>query len=241
VSNFCYIGCHVLWREVSHFASLSEHRFDIRFQEWGLHCRPDDLRSTLQAAIDEADTGCYDAILIGYGLCSNGIAGIRAGKTRLVVVRAHDCVTLLIGSKEGYREYFDEHPGTYWYSPGWIEDHLAPGRERYERTRAEYRDKYGEDNADYLMDLEQDWFKKYSTAAYVDFDLGGTEKYKRFTRDCAQWLTWKYDELRGDPALLVDFLSGEWKDAGRYLLVEPGYMIQSSNDDSIIKAERIEA
>ena len=74
MSYYCYIGCHVLWREVFHLASLSENRFDIKLQEWGLHCRPDDLRSTLQAAIDAAGAG-YDAILIGYGLCSNGVAG----------------------------------------------------------------------------------------------------------------------------------------------------------------------
>jgi hypothetical protein len=230
----------VLWREVSHYASLSKHRFDIRMQEWGLHCRPDDLRATLQAEIDRADATGYDAILIGYGLCSNGVAGIRARTRPLAIIRAHDCVTHLLGSKERYRRFFDAHPGTYWYSPGWIEDHLAPGRERYERTRAEYLEKYGEDNADYLMDLEQDWFKKYSTAAYVDFDFGDAERYKRFTRDCAEWLHWGYEELRGSPELLVDFLDGKWEDDERFLLVEPGQMIQASNDDSILVAMRAE-
>lgn len=240
MSNYCYIGCHVLWREVCHFASLSEHRFDLRFQEWGLHCRPDDLRSTLQAAVDEADRGGFDAILIGYGLCSNGAAGIRAGATRLVIVRAHDCVTHLLGSKQGYREFFDAHPGTYWYSPGWIEDHLAPGKERYEHTRAEYLEKYGEDNADYLMDLEQDWFRKYSTAAYVDLGVGGAERHKSFTREAASWLGWQYQELRGESSLLVDFLNGRWEDQDRYLIVEPGWSIQPSNDEAILKAEKID-
>jgi hypothetical protein len=229
----------VLWREVCSLASASEHRFDLKFQEWGLHCRPDDLRATLQAAIDSAGQGC-DAILIGYGLCSNGVAGIKARDTRLVIVRAHDCITHLLGSKERYREYFDAHPGTYWYSPGWIEDHLAPGQERYERTRAEYQEKYGEDNADYLMKLEQDWFEKYSTAAYVDFGIGSSERYKRFTKESAEWLKWNYDEIKGDPRLLADFLNGDWRDESRYLIVEPGQSIQPSDDSAIVNAVSVE-
>ena len=157
-----------------------------------------------------------------------------------MIARAHDCVTHLLGSKERYRDYFDAHPGTYWYSPGWIEDHLAPGKERYELTRAEYRDKYGEDNADYLMELEQDWFKKYSTAAYVDFAIGNTDRFKSFTRGCADWLEWSYDELRGDPGLLADLLEGNWADAERFLFVHPGFAIQPSNDSSILKAVKHE-
>jgi hypothetical protein len=239
VANYCYIGCHVLWREVSHFASLSRHRFDLRFQEWGLHCRPDDLRSALQSEIDRAGAD-FDAILIGYGLCSNGVAGIRAGKSTLAIIRAHDCVTHLLGSKEGYRDYFDRNPGTYWYSPGWIEDHLAPGKERYEVTRAQYLEKYGEDNADYLMDLEQDWFRKYSNAAYVDLGFGDTARHRAFTRECAGWLKWNYDELRGNPRLLTDFLEGDWSDESRFLVVQPGHRIEPSNDDSIVRSVRIE-
>jgi len=38
-----------------------------------------------------------------------------------VVPRAHDCITLLLGSKERYAKLFGERPGTYWYSAGWLE------------------------------------------------------------------------------------------------------------------------
>lgn len=239
MSKFYYIGCHVLWREVCHYISISENYFDLKFLEWGLHCSPDVLRETLQKEIDSV-TKEYDAILVGYGLCSNGIAGIKSGKNRLVVVRGHDCITLLMGSKERYRTYFDKNPGTYWYSPGWIEDHLEPGRERYEQTRCSYIETYGEENADYLMELEQDWFNKYTNAAYVDLNIGNNERYKKYTMECADWLKWNYDELRGDPELLVNFLNGNWEDGSRYLIVEPGFEIQPSYESSIIKVVKVE-
>jgi hypothetical protein len=238
MSKYCYIGCHVLWREVCHFISTSKNYYDIQLLDFGLHSNPDDLRKSVQNAIDRINKN-YDAILLGYGLCSNGVVGIEAKKNKLVIIRGHDCITHLIGSKEKYREYFDKYPGTYWYSPGWIEDHLEPGKERYEQTRQDYVEKYGEENADYLMELEQDWFRKYTNATYVDLNIGDNEHFKKYTKECADWLNWNYIEIKGDPDLLTNFLNGNWEDGDKYLIVEPGYTIQPSYDSSIIKAVKI--
>lgn len=238
MARYRIIACHVLWRELSYFASLSRNVFDFTFLKQGLHNTPDLLRSTLQSAIDEPDREC-SAILIGYGLCSNGIEGIVARKTRLVVMRGHDCITYLLGSKERYQQYFDAHPGTYWYSPGWVDSGTQPSRERYEGTYQGYVEKYGEDNAHYLMDMEQGWFKKYSNAAYTDLGVGENAHYREYTRQCAQWLEWSYDELQGDPGLLKRFVEGDWR-ADDFLIVEPGQRIVASHDDLIIKAQDVE-
>jgi hypothetical protein len=235
MAKYKIIACHVLWREFCYFAALSDNVFLFHFLKQGLHCTPDLLRKELQAVIDAAEDDC-DALLIGYGLCSNGIEGIVARKTRLVVVRAHDCITHLLGSRERYRQYFDAHPGTYWYSPGWIDTGSQPGQERYEQTLQAYTEKYGEENAAYLMEMEQGWFKEYSNAAYVDLGFGDHAARKQYTRQCADWLHWNYDELRGDPRLLQDLLAGAWNDAD-FLVVEPGQRIAASFDDRVIRAE----
>ncbi len=234
--KYCIISCHVLWRELCHFASLSENVFNFRFLKQGLHCTPDLLRKELQAAIDAVDDEDYDTILIGYGLCSNGIVGITAGKTRLVVMKGHDCITFLLGSKEKYREYFDSHPGTYWYSPGWIDTGTQPGKARYEAAYNEYLERYGEDNAQYLMEMDQGWFREYSNAAYVDLGFGDSTQYKEYTKECARWLNWQYDELKGDHRLMTDFLNGRWN-SGDFLVVEPGQKIIASNDNRIMDVE----
>ena len=238
MARYKIIACHVLWRELCYYASQSRNVFDFHFLEQGLHCTPDILRKELQEAIDGV-VGEYSAILIGYGLCSNGIEGIVARNTRLVVVRGHDCITHLLGSKERYRQYFDEHPGTYWYTPGWIDTASQPGKERYEQTYQSYVEKYGEDNAQYLMEMEQGWFKEYSNAAYTDLCFGENDHYKDYTRQCAKWLNWKYDELQGDPKLLKRFVDSDWN-PDDFLIVEPGQRIVASYDEGIIKAEDIE-
>lgn len=234
MTRYHLIACQVLWRELCYYASLSEGFFTFRFLEQGLHNTPEQLKERLQAAVDEADASACDAVLLGYGLCSNGLAGISAGKHRLVVPKAHDCITFFLGSKERYRDYFDAHPGTYWYTPGWIECSLQPGKDRYDLLLRQYVEKYGEENGQYLMEMEQGWLKEYSNAAYVDLGVGDARRHKDYTRECAQWLGWRNDELQGDPRLVVDFLGGRW-DPERFLVVEPGQKIMPSHDDQVLK------
>jgi len=234
MAKYHIIACHVLWREVCYYASLAPHFYSFNFLKQGLHNTPEMLRVKIQEAVDAApDDG--DAILLGYGLCSNGVVGVRSREKRLVIPRAHDCITLFLGSKERYREYFDTHPGTYWYTPGWIECSVQPGQKRYDLLRGDYVEKYGEDNADYLMEMEQNWMKEYNNAAYVDLGFSNTEAFKAYTKECARWLGWKCDELKGDSGLIRDFVEGRW-DSDRFIIVEPGQEIAPSHNEGVVKA-----
>ena len=232
MQKFYVISCHVLWRELCHFASISKNVFNFQFLKQGLHDTPDILRQQVQGAIDKLD-GDYSAILIGYGLCSNGLVGIQARGTQLVIMRGHDCITFLLGSKNRYLEYFDRNPGTYWYSPGWIDTTLMPSKERLDQIFQQYKEKYGEENAEYLMQIEQRWIHDYSKAAYVDLGFYNTQSYKEYTKRCANELSWKYDELIGDPNLIMNFLEGNWNSED-FLILQPGEKVVASHDDRII-------
>ncbi len=234
------IVCKVLQREAYYCAARSVNEVDVHVMPQGLHNEPDRLRDEVQKALEQVSDvrgRPYDALLLGYGLCSNGITGLCAS-IPIVVPRGHDCVTLLLGSRERYGEYFDSHRGIYWYSPGWIESDVQPGKERHERTLQEYIDKYGQDNAEYLMEVEQGWMTEYSWATYVDWEcLGDGEKYKQFTRRCARYLGWTYDDVKGDPGLMQRLLDGDWR-PGEVLVVEPGKKIaEDLTGPGIIKAE----
>lgn len=242
------IACDVLNREISYLSSQSGCFTDITFLHQGLHDTPDKLRAALQKEIDKANQGfpynyyntapCFDFIIIGYGLCSNGVVGISSENVPLVIPRGHDCITLLLGSKEKYRQYFDANPGTYWFSPGWIERGWQPSEKRFEVTYKEYLDKYGEDNAEYLMDMEQGWLKDYKNAVYINWKpLCNQDYYRNFTNASAQFLKWSYKELEGDCSLLERLLNGIFNET-EVLVVPPGEKITQSYDDSIIKIDK---
>ncbi len=236
--NLKVIACNVMWRELSYYAALSPHAFDLQFLEWGLHEEPEALQREVQRAADAVPEK-FDAILLGYGFCSKGIEGVTARHTKLVVVKGHDCITHFLGSRQRYRTYFDENPGTYWYTPGWIENHPAPGKDRYEATYRQYVEQYGEDNAEYLMEMEQAWFREYSTAAYIDCGVGNTEAYEAYTKECAEWLNWRFDRLEGDTGLIKRFVNGEWN-SDDFLIVGPDHKIEGTNDEQVIRSVPVE-
>ncbi len=220
------IVCKVLQKESYFCAARSRNTVDIHLMPQGLHNEPDKLRTWLVEAVKgvcDIQDRPYDALLLGYGLCSNGIVGVSAS-IPVVVPRGHDCITLLLGSRKRYQDYFDSHRGVYWYSPGWIDDGKQPSKERFEATLREYTEKYGADNAAYLMEMQEGWMKEYSWATYVDWGLPGMEEYKQYTRRCAEFLKWNYDEIAGDPGLFQRMLDGQWN-SDEFLVVNPGQAI----------------
>ncbi|MFI5369626.1 MAG: DUF1638 domain-containing protein, partial [Spirochaetia bacterium] len=115
------IACEVFYREVCLCVATSPHRVDLEFTEKNAHERSDFLRSLVQSKIDTAESGsvAYDAILLGFGLCGNGVLGAAAKKTPLVLPRAHDCCTLFLGSRRAFKEHFSDNPSLPFSSVGY--------------------------------------------------------------------------------------------------------------------------
>ncbi len=230
------ITCAVLEMEIEHLARQAANIVHVELLPQGLHNTPSELRRQLQMAIERVEGRAeVEVIVLGYGLCSRGTEGVFTQRCRLVIPRAHDCITLLLGDRERYAKYVSEHPGTYWYSPGWNKHHEPPGKRRFDLLRNQYVERYGEDNADYLMETEQGWFKEYTQAAWVDLGIGRTAEDVEFTRQCAAWLGWAFDRQRGDVSLLRDLLSGPWDDE-RFLVLEPGQTLRMTADQRIVEA-----
>lgn len=234
-----FVICKVMQKEAYLCASRSRNIVDIVLMPQGLHDTPDRLRNEVQEELNKTTDvygKSYDAILLGYCLCSNGIVGLKSN-VPVVVARGHDCITLLLGSRHKYQDYFDTHRGVYWYSVGWIENTLMPGKDRYEKILAEYVEKFGQENAEYLMEMEQNWIKEYQHAVFIDWNLPGSKECKEYTKQCAAYLNWQYDEITGKTDLMQDLLDGNWRESD-FLVVTPGQRIHENlTENEIIKAE----
>ncbi len=238
--HFKVIACKVLARELYQIAAQSDAIVDIELVEQQLHNTPEWLHESVQNAIDaaEASNESYDAILLAYGLCSNGTVGLQSAKTPLVIPRAHDCTALFLGSKERYRTLFDEaNGGIYWFTPGWVECCIMPGPEREAKLLETYTEKFGEDNAEYLVEMERGWAKEYKRAFYVEWPSIRRPHYIDMMREGAEVYGWESDVIEGSDTLLEAFLSGHW-DEERFLVIQPGQSIQPSYSEvTIVKAQ----
>jgi hypothetical protein len=240
------IACEVCTREVGNATANSEHIFDSIYLPFGLHSTPNDLRARLQSEIDAVEGVGYDYIVLGYGLCSRGTAELVARSVPILIPRAHDCITLFLGSRGRYTSEFSEHPGTYYYSSGWIErgdgdvgqGMISDKKDReYKERFAEYVEKYGEDNAQFLMDQESQWLVNYTRAAFIKTGVGPTGKYREFTQGIASSRGWSYEEMEGDMSLIERLANGQW-DGDDFLIVQPGEQVVESFDERIITSKR---
>ncbi len=240
------IACEILFRELSYCSAMSKNIIDIVFLPKRLHDIGEKKMSMqLQEEIDKVDSSSYEAILLGYGLCNNGIRGLRSDLP-MVVSRAHDCITLLMGSKETYQSYFDQHPGTFFYSLGWIErdqglennDETIFGQLGMNRTYQEYVKKYGEENARYLMEIFGDLLKNYHRLAYIDCGFGNFQMHKNYSQQEAKTRNWEYEEILGNLDLLMRMVNGDW-DSQDFLVIPPHHTIRPSYDRGVIAVEII--
>ena len=239
------IACDVMARPVYLCAARSPHVVDVTLFRRGLHHDPRDLRTRLQVAIDAAPVEA-DAVVMGYGLCGGATAGIEARTIPVVVPRAHDCITLFLGSRDRYEAEVRDGPPTYWYVADQLErtDGSRPGPagtgvggdtdDQLDAVRAEYVERYGEANADYLMEVMGAWRAHYRRGAYITMGVAGEDGPAAIARAQAERRGWEFESVEGSLILLRHMLDGDW--AEDVLVLQPGERLAMSHDDGVVKA-----
>jgi hypothetical protein len=243
------IACEVLAREVYLAAATSPHMVDVELVAKGLHDTPEFLRAELQRRIDAQEGQKYDAVVLVYGLCGNSTLGLTARAKPVVLVRAHDCITLYLGSRERYSDEFIAHPGTYYYSDDYVErsERAEPGAltalgagsdSRVQATYEEYVRLYGEDNAAYLMEVMGAWQEHYHRAAYIDMRIAEVPLHRQQASEEAERRGWTFADLKGDHSLVRRLVHGQWD--GDYLVLQPGERVAVTYRDDILGAARVD-
>jgi hypothetical protein len=179
--------------------------------DFGLHVNAHRLHQRLQEAID-AVSGQYDTIILGYGMCSQGIIGLKANGCRLVAPRVDDCIAIFLGSRSAYTLQSRAEPGTYYLTKGWIEVGDTPFSD-YERTVQ----RYGKERADYIYKILYGNYKRLALINTGQYEL---DRYRIFTRNTAETYGLRYEEIEGSDALVRKLLEGPWDE--EIVVIEPG-------------------
>jgi hypothetical protein len=213
----------------------SPHQVDLEFLPKGLHdLGGPAMRARLQEAADRVDATRYEAVLLGYALCGNGVAGLVSRNLPLVIPRAHDCIALLMGGRDRYRIYFENHPGVFFRSTGWLER----GQDLDQAALLIAR--YGEDNGRYLFEQFNGYQRNYRKLAYIATGLEPDGSFERQAREEAARRGWQFEIIRGDLRLFERLVAGDW-DENDFLVVPPGWRVKPTYDGGIIEKEGLES
>lgn len=229
------VSCRVFEQELSLHARGASHIAEVRFLEVGLHDHPPGLRSSLQAEIDALDAReDIEAVVLAYALCGLGTAGLRAGRHPIVIPRAHDCITLFLGSKEAFAKDQTARPDTYYYTPGWMQANRTPGPERLESLRAELGKKFEEDDVEFLIESEREHWAQHGRAVFLDLGTPGADDCAHRAEAAAKSLGWEFERIPGRAALFLDLLAGNWDDE-RFQIIPPGGSLAHAADAGIFR------
>lgn len=237
------ICCEVFFREACFAVAASPHVIDPEFTPKGAHEDPTRLRDLIQSIIDKIDKtgekGEYNAILLGFGLCGNATNGLRARSIPLVIPRAHDCCTILLGSRKSFLENFGSNLSAEWTSTGYAERGVNYLRETdmgkqlgLDKSYRELVEQYGEENAKFIWDtLHPDRpgkdliFIEIPETAHLNY----RQKFEKIAAEEGRTLK----VLQGDMRLIRALVNGEWNE-DEFLVVEPGKTIMAVYDQDRI-------
>jgi hypothetical protein len=191
---------------------------EVTFMDYGLHRVPGKMTLTLQEALERIEEP--GLVVLGYGLCGNGLHGLRAGKHTLLVPRVDDCIALLLGSRRAYMREFAAVPGTYYLSKGWLESGSNPLKE-YE----EYAPRYGPEEAMWVMDQQYQHYKRLVLVAHSQADLDAYRpKALEVARFCERW-GMRYEEILGSDSYvrrLIEIAAAPDRADSDFLVIPPG-------------------
>ena len=187
---------------------------DYHVLDFGLHVNPEVLRQALQEAVDASATTA-DTILLGYGLCSQAVVGLRANGCTLVVPKDDDCIAIFLGSAEAYKAQLRTEPGTYYLTKGWIEAGDSPFDE-YDGLV----ERYGEEKAQRTM---AQILKNYTRLALINTGQYEMERYRKYSQHTAERFGLRYEEIPGSDNLVRKTLHGPWDD--EFVIAHPGETI----------------
>ena len=168
----------------------------VEWMDITLHNPPRKLAAALQDRIDAVAEP--STILVGYGLCGNGLVGVKSREHTLIVPRTHDCVAIFLGSHQRYVERFFASANTYYLTKGWIDAKDEPHTDYLDYVRD-----YDEETADYLVDMKYKHYRKLCMVGFSQEELDSCRpRAMEIAAFCKERFGMEYEETIGTTDLI---------------------------------------
>jgi uncharacterized protein DUF1638 len=188
----------------------------IIYLDQGLHRTPQNMAGLVQRNVDQA-AKFADRIVLGYGLCSNGIVGVKAREQGLITPRSHDCISLFLGSSCAYKDIFENAPGTYFLTPGWVAEKKDP----LSIVECDYASRFDWDTAVWVM---REQLKHYTHIALIDTGVGDLTTLRQRAMENVWIFKKEYKEIKGNLKYFEKIARGPYR-SNDFITLKPGESI----------------
>ncbi len=207
------VACNTLADEVNLALKSTGTTHPVYWIDSKLHVKPEQLKEQIQAAIDRISN--VTTIILAFGFCGNGLAGIRSKSARLILPRAEDCISLLLGSQE-LRSALSKEAPRYFFTRGWIEsEHNLAGEFEYCVKKFGY--KRG-------LRIMRTMLKHYRYLTLIDTQAYDVTLYKTRIDRLAGELGIGSETVKGSQRFFEKLLLGPWDE--EFIVTDPGEPIR---------------
>jgi len=185
---------------------------DCRTMEAQLHLNPERLKEAIRAAVADADKPGA-TIVLGYGMCSNAVLGLKTEHATLVVPKVDDCVAMMLGSNEAFAAETEKERGSYFVAKAYLEecDTIMSEHEKLVEKR-------GRERAEKMMRL---LLNHYTRIVLIDTGRYDLEPYRARVAGFAETFDLAVEEVPGTTRILDALVAGGWD--GDFVVAQPGH------------------
>ena len=207
-----FITCEVILDEVK---GRIPQDWEVASIEKRLHERSDELREKLQAEIDTSRG--FDIIFLGFGLCGKSVEGLVSRNATLVIPKCDDCIAMLLGSVEAYKEQSKKEPGIYYLTRGYIGE--ADG-DIIGGDFSQVREKYDDETWKWLI---KEMLKNYRRLVFINTGNYDPGEWRQKALEEAEKLDLRFEEIESTGHFLDKIAKGDWD--RDFIIIEPGQKV----------------
>ena len=209
--------CNTLEDELQKVMAETGLDYPVLWLDAGLHNQPERLRDYLNQILRQR-AGLTRALL-AMGHCGGACAGLGPFEFELIIPRADDCLSILLGSM-GRRQRASGKAATYFLTAGWLR-HTENLITSFDRDR----EMFGQERAERIYRI---MLKHYQRFGFIDTGTYDPAREEDRTRPLARLMGINLERLTGDLSWLGRLLTGPWDDDEAFIIVPPGETLSAA-------------
>lgn len=210
------IACAMLEDEINYVYNKMNCSDPIVWLERGYHNYPEKLREKLQETIDSLQD--QDELLLCFGLCGNGTAGLKSEHAKLILPRFDDCLNMLLcDGNRSCRGLVEA--GTMYLTKGWTKDDQGI-LQQYDKLLEDY----DEEMRDAVLEM---MYAHYDSVTLIDTGCYQIEEVMEYATKTCELMDFELKTTKGHVLMLEKLFSGDWDT--NFIIVEPGTALSEEN------------